>query len=293
MTHLSAFRSESCKARYLAKYDEVLKTWPVPYRERDVSTRFGTTHLIESGAEDLPPLLLFHGASTTAVLWQPLIAQLSRHYRCFAIDTIFDPNKSELAAPLSGNDDVVAWMKDILAALGIQKTRVAGLSFGGWLASLLVLHCPEQVSHAVWMAPGGTIGALSMGFWLRLLPAALLRSSVQMRKSLRSMTARKESLNHPTMDLIALGPELTLLRRPCLVFPNVFTEDELRRCRIPITVLLGDQEVIYRKGPVAVSDRAKKLIPDVRVHILKNTGHMMTLDAPDEVVAHMLSGLSR
>ncbi len=121
MTQLSAFRSESCKARYLAKYDEVLKTWPVPYRERDVNTLFGTTHIIESGAEDLPPLLLFHGASTTAVLWQPLIAQLSRHYRCFAIDTIFDPNKSELAAPLSGNDDVVAWMKDILAALGIQK----------------------------------------------------------------------------------------------------------------------------------------------------------------------------
>lgn len=29
------------------------------------------------------------------------------------------------------------------------------------------------------------------------------------------------------------------------------------------------------------------------VHILKNIGHMMTLDAPDEVVAHMLSGLSR
>ncbi|HNN50324.1 MAG TPA: alpha/beta hydrolase [Pseudomonadota bacterium] len=68
-------------------------------------------------------------------------------------------------------------MKDFLAAMGIQKTRVAGLSFGGWPASLLVLHCPEQVSHAVWMAPGGTIGALSMGFWLRLLPASLLFTS--------------------------------------------------------------------------------------------------------------------
>lgn len=277
----------------MAKYDEVLKIWPVPYRERDVSTRFGTTHIIESGAEDLPPLLLFHGASTTAVLWQPIIAGLSRHYRCYAIDTIFDPNKSTLTAPLEGNADVVSWMTDILKALGIEKTRVAGLSFGGWLASLLVLHCPLQVSHAIWMAPGGTIGALSVGFWLRLLPAALLRSSVQMRKSLRWMAARPESLSHPTMDLIALGPELSLIKRPCLVFPSVFTDDELRSCKLPITLLLGDQEVIYRKGPVSVGDRAKRLVPNIRVHILKNTGHMITLDAPDEVTQLMLEGLSR
>jgi len=71
----------------------------------------------------------------------------------------------------------VASDEGLLGGDGNPKDARAGLSFGGWPASLLVLHCPEQVSHAVWMAPGGTIGALSMGFWLRLLPASLLFTS--------------------------------------------------------------------------------------------------------------------
>lgn len=293
MNKLSPFRSESTRARYLAKYDEVLRTWPVPYRERDIPTRFGTTHVIESGTEELPPLLLLHGAGTTALMWQPIIAELSRHYRCYAVDTIIDPNKSVQTALIDGNADLVAWMKELLSGLGIPKTRVAGLSFGGWLSSLLVLHCPEQVSHAVWMAPGGTIGALSVGFWLRLLPAVILRSSSQLRKALRWMTTRPESLNHPTMELIALGPEVARSLRPKMVIPNVFADDELRACRVPITLLVGEHEVIYRHGPAEVAERAKRLIPNVRVHILKNASHMLTLDATDEVTRHILDGLSQ
>ena len=69
MTHLSAFRSESCKARYLAKYDEVLKDVAGSFIASGMSARglVQRTHRKRSGGL----LLLFHGASTTAVLWQP------------------------------------------------------------------------------------------------------------------------------------------------------------------------------------------------------------------------------
>ena len=82
-----------------------------------------------------------------------------------------------LTKPSSKVCPTVASDEGLLGGDGNPKDARAGLSFGGWPASLLVLHCPEQVSHAVWMAPGGTIGALSMGFWLRLLPASLLFTS--------------------------------------------------------------------------------------------------------------------
>lgn len=292
MNKLSPFRSDATRASYLAKYDEVLKTWPVPYRERDVQTRFGATHVIESGALELPPLLLFHGAGTTALLWQPIIEELSRHYRCYAVDTIIDPNKSIQIAPVRSNADLVDWMKELMDGLGVERARVAGLSFGGWLSSLLVLHCPQRVSHSVWMAPGGTIGALSVGFWLRLLPAVILRSSVQLRKALRWMAVKPESLQHPTMDLIALGPEVARAFRPGMVIPNVFTDDELRQISVPITLLVGAQEVIYKQGPIAVSERAKRLIPNVRVHVLEQASHLLPLDCPATLTKHILEGLS-
>ena len=107
-----------------------------------------------------------------------LIAQLSRHYRCFAIDTIFDPNKSELAAPLSGNDDVVAWMKDYLGGAGNPKDARGG-SVIWWLARVAAGASLSRTSQPCSLdglrrndrrAVDGILAATSS--------AALLRSSV-------------------------------------------------------------------------------------------------------------------
>jgi pimeloyl-ACP methyl ester carboxylesterase len=71
------------RARFIEKYDAVLVDWPVSCEERDVRTEFGTTHVIVSGPESAPPLVLLHGAGATALMWR----------RCYCIDTIIDGNK--------------------------------------------------------------------------------------------------------------------------------------------------------------------------------------------------------
>lgn len=60
MSHPSAFKTLEGEARYLAAYDAALKLWPVPYDEIDISTRFGRTHVVVSGPNDAPPLVLLH-----------------------------------------------------------------------------------------------------------------------------------------------------------------------------------------------------------------------------------------
>jgi hypothetical protein len=59
MTHTSAFKTPEGKAAYLAAYDAAMRLWPVPYEEVEVSSRFGTTHVVASGPKDAPPLVLF------------------------------------------------------------------------------------------------------------------------------------------------------------------------------------------------------------------------------------------
>ena len=80
MGHLSAFKTPEGQARYLAAYDAALKLWPVPYDEIDVSTRFGTTHVVVSGPKDAPPLVLLHGYMATSVMWSPNMIAFSRDY---------------------------------------------------------------------------------------------------------------------------------------------------------------------------------------------------------------------
>jgi pimeloyl-ACP methyl ester carboxylesterase len=159
--NLEPFRSPQARAQFIEKYDTVLNGWPVPREERDVPTSFGITHVVVSGPESAPPLVLLHGAATNAALWSPVIASLSSPYRCCCIDTITDGNKSVATKHVRGVADYLTWLREVFAVLGIENARVAGLSFGGWLAALLGVHAPELVNRLVLLCPAATFTRLT------------------------------------------------------------------------------------------------------------------------------------
>jgi hypothetical protein len=103
--HPAAFRSADGEARFTAAYDAVLKRWPVPYEEIDISTRFGTTHVVLAGPTDAPALVLLHGYMAASVMWAPNVAAFSRDHRVYAVrmpvlllfgdrEVIYDPARA-------------------------------------------------------------------------------------------------------------------------------------------------------------------------------------------------------
>ncbi|MBQ1763796.1 MAG: hypothetical protein IIZ92_12945, partial [Aquincola sp.] len=58
---MKKYRSEKSGRAILETYDRLLSSWQYEKTERDVETEYGTTHVIECGAEDAPALVLFHG----------------------------------------------------------------------------------------------------------------------------------------------------------------------------------------------------------------------------------------
>jgi pimeloyl-ACP methyl ester carboxylesterase len=111
MVKLDPFRSPELRAQFIAKYDAVLARWPVARAERDVSTSFGSTHVVVSGPVSAPPLVLLHGAAATATMWGPVIAALSESYRCYCVDTVTDANKSVATKRVRGVADYVDWLR--------------------------------------------------------------------------------------------------------------------------------------------------------------------------------------
>ena len=59
------YHSEEGKQEILKLYDKQLERLHVTYRDLYVETSFGRTHLIETGAFDGEPLLVFHGGNAT------------------------------------------------------------------------------------------------------------------------------------------------------------------------------------------------------------------------------------
>jgi len=49
--HIPIYRNEETKSKLFSFYKKALATWPVPYEELTVQTRYGDTHVIASGSK--------------------------------------------------------------------------------------------------------------------------------------------------------------------------------------------------------------------------------------------------
>lgn len=290
MPNLSPFRSPEHRARFIEKYDAVMAEWPVPYEDRNLSTSFGETHVIVSGAESAPPLVLLHGASATAAMWLHVIEELSATYRCYCVDTISDANKSVARRPIRSIPEYIDWLQQALASLGVERARVAGLSYGGWLTSLLALHAPERVSHAVLLTPAATLSPLPTRFFAKMATSTFLRSPQRFRRSMEWLSTTPDVMADPTVQIIEAGFATSRPFRPGMMkLPTVLSDDELQQLKMPVTVLIGDKDVIYRDGPEATLARAARHIPDVQTRLVPDANHLLTLDATKQVTAEMLA----
>ena len=171
-TKISAFRSPEGEAQYLLAYEAVLGQWPVPYEERNIPTCIGDTHIIASGPQDAPPLVLLQPAGAGAVIWIRNVGAFSQHYRTYAVDTISEPNKSVLTRPISHHQrkDFADWMTDLLDGLHIESAHMVGNSFGGFLTLNTAFYLPERVRKAVLIGPASTFVPMPPWAW-HFIPA--------------------------------------------------------------------------------------------------------------------------
>jgi pimeloyl-ACP methyl ester carboxylesterase len=292
MATLDPFRTPQARSEFIAKYDAVVAGWPVDCEERDVVTDFGTTHVLVSGPASAPPLVLLHGAAATAVMWRPIIETLSASYRCYCIDTIFEGNKSVASRRLLGKVTLVTWLRQVFAGLDIERARVVGMSYGGWLAANLAVQAPRLVDRLVLLCPAATFAPIVLEFYRRVFSANLRRSPDRARLFLQWLSSTPNVDEDPTGDLMVTALLSSRSIPTALTPPSVLSDDTLRRITAPTTVLIGDREVIYRGGPQAALARAHRSIPDVRTHLMPGANHMLTVDCPGSLADEMMKALA-
>ena len=292
MPNLDPFRSPQARARFIEKYDAIFADWPVDCEERGIETEFGTTHVIVSGPESAPPLVLLHGAGATALMWHPVIEALSATYRCYCVDTIIEGNKSIATRRSLGKTKLVAWLRQVFAALDIEQARVVGLSYGGWLAANLAVQSPELVNRLVLLCPAATFAPITLEFYRGVFSTSLLRSPERARRFTQWLSSTPNVESDPIVDLILTALLSGKALHTGLTPPTVLSDDTLQRISAPTTVVIGDREVIYRGGPRAALARAQKLIPDVHTHLIAGANHMLTIDCPKELVGTLAEALA-
>jgi pimeloyl-ACP methyl ester carboxylesterase len=273
MSRSSAFKTPEGEAAFLAAYNAAMTHWPVPYEERDIPGRFGTTHVIVSGAKDARPLVLLHGYDATSAMWAPNVADFSREYRIYAIDVMGQPGKSVPTEPVRSAEDYAEWLTATLDGLHLTGVCLCGVSYGAWLALNFALAVPQRVQKLALLSPGGGFVPMVRQFSLRGMLMLWFPTRVTVAWFMRWLGIAGTEMQ-PMLELTYLG--LKHFRIPVetmRVMPALFPDERLRSMRIPTLVLIGEHEVIC--DPVAALARARALFPDVEGELVPQASHEM------------------
>lgn len=284
---VSIHKSLEGETKNLAAYESVLAHWPVPYEELNLPTQFGTTHLIMSGPPSGKPVLLLHGQDSCAISWIYNIAELSRAFRIFAVDTIGDIGKSKPTHQPNSREEYAKWMLDVFDRLKIEKADLVGLSYGGFLATNFALTYPGRVNRIVLLSPGiPNFGPPTLQWANYGMPMMLFPSRFTIKRFIGGISMKGYSQEDPVHEQMILG--IMNMRKVSFMRP-VFTEEEFKRMDMPILLMIGDHEIMY--DPRKALDNATRLIPGLQKELIPNANHMLNRDQVEMINARILQFL--
>lgn len=249
-------------------YDRVLGQWPGDVEATDVDTSFGPTRVNACGRADSPPLILLAGGGATSTVWFANAAALGAQYRVLGVDLMGDVGRSRNhGVPVKRPADLMAWLDEVVVALGVERAHLAGHSYGGWVALRYALHAPERVARLVLLDPSQCFGRPRTQYAVRALPLLLRPGGDRMRRFLRWET-RGARLDDAWLDLVAIGAQDFPAH---VVMPRTPTTQQLSRLTSPVLMLLAGGGAQLDPGRVIA--RARRHLRDVDAMVVDDATH--------------------
>ena len=286
------YRSQAIRDSCLAFYESLAaREWPIQSEACTVPTPYGPTFVRISGPPEAPPLVLLHGAGSTSLMWRPNVLALSAGHRTYAIDQMEEVGLSTCTQPVRNMAGLVDWLDHLFDALGLDRgIDLAGLSYGGALATQYALRHPERLHRVVLLAPGNTVLRVSVGFIARVLAMMLFgegatRAFVQwiFADMVRRSPAWGEAI---TREILMVRGSLQHRQVP---IPPVLTDDQWRSLAVPVLFLVGEHERIY--SPRRAVERLRRVAPGIQAEVVPGAGHDLSFVQADLVNQRILAFL--
>jgi pimeloyl-ACP methyl ester carboxylesterase len=267
------FRSQTAREKLFSRYDDLLTRWPVPHKSLFVQTSFGSTHVIKTGTETGPSLILLHPYHSNSALWMENAAALSRDTRVYAIDILGDAGKSEPEANLPFGFDR-PWLLQIMDSLFIDRTDIVAMGGACQMALNLASYVPDRIRRVV-MISAGLDGMRPQRNLARVLKKAQRFPTNRNVRALLSLTAPTLEPDHDLIDYQAAVLKSARLPDYPVFKPDLF---DGAKPQSPALLLVGERDVVFdpkkalQIGRVAFSEIETDTVPEV--------GHLMTIERP-------------
>ncbi|MFC1849783.1 alpha/beta fold hydrolase [candidate division CSSED10-310 bacterium] len=290
------FKSFHARDLYYKYYDTRAQEWPVVSESKTVETSYGKTFIRISGPKNRPSLVLLPSTSATSFIWMPNIKAFSKQFRVYAVDNIYDFGRSINKRNIKSSADMMNWLDELFTALGLgNNINLIGLSFGGWLTSQYALKHPNRLTKTVWLAPAATFFEFPIEWaWrgiLSALPHRYFMKKFMIEWLFEDLLKKNDASSlqqlEKFVDDAMMGLKCYKFRMP--ITPNVLSDSDLQHVKPPTLVLIGENEKLYSAHKVV--ERLKTTAPQIKIEIIPNAGHDLTIVQTEMVNSKILDFL--
>jgi 2-hydroxymuconate-semialdehyde hydrolase len=236
-----------------------------------------------------PPVLLLHGFPTSSFLWRREAWLLAQRMRVIVPDLMGygrseKPEGADLSEPAQAG-----YVRELLAALGVEELAVVGHDLGGGIAQMLALEGGPDVQALV------LLDSVCFDAWpiegVKMLQAiAPDQETAEFVESVIRLTldfgiCHKGRIDEPTTQ----GYLDPWLEEPAAFFRAVRgitgrgladREQELTGLDIPVLVIWGEDDPFFDSS---LGERLGETIPGSTVALLPGCSHFVNEDAPQTV----------
>lgn len=248
------------------------------------------------------PVVLIHGIPTSHLLWRNITPALAETHQVFAPDLL---NYGQSDKPADANVSIEAQSRLIVKfmdQLGIKSADIVAHDIGGGVAQLIAVNNPDRVRKLVlldsvcfdsWPIPeflplqkAGAEKAMSLAAFLKM-----------MRGFMPQGVHRKAAMTDEVIDLY-LAPWCTAAGKKAL-FRNFqrlnpeYTQaiaGDLKHLTHETLILWAEQDVFQKP---AYARKLQATIPNARLIWIKDAGHWLMEEKPEEISGHLIAFLNK
>ena len=225
-----------------------------------------------------PPLILIGGLGFGRWSWFKQIPALSRHFSTITFDARGERDLK------GGVSDLVADVVALMEHLNVRKAHVLGTSLGGFVAQELALKRPDLVDKLILVCTSyGRGGPETMSPWTLsdMIGWPSLSIERAVRRGLETATSdayraqRPEEFEQIVRWRLADSPSLSAYYEQMRAGSRFDVSSDVGHITSPTLVIHGASD---RYVPVANAAALAEAIPDAKLRVLDNSGHLVFIE---------------
>lgn len=241
-------------------------------------------HVTLDGPADGPPLVLLASLGSDASMWRPQVRALRDTHRIIRVDARGHGRSSAPPGPYRLADlggDVIAVLDD----LGIAAAHVCGVSLGGQTALWLAIHHPDRLLSLTAANTAAKVGS-SEG-WQARIDAVRTHGLAGIRDDVLARFFAPGFADADPDGFAEAQQAFTTADDAgyaacCAALAGADLRQEVGRITVSTLVIGGDVDVAT---PPTDAQWLHQAIPDSRLLILDDAGHLSNLDQPERFTA--------